>query len=255
MASTLRQMVFMQRHRFLLAFFFVVSSVPPAQAQQILAVVSSANSQPLISPNSLATIYGSNLAQGTASAPPSAAKALPTALAGASVSIGGETAPLLYVSPQQIDFLVPANTPIGAATVIVKLLNSEQSTDGNASVALVAPGLFTVPCLRPSRGAVLNGVTYSLEPFQTVTSQNPAPARRTACESVQFVGFGRRSNASNRSPRSEQHQLYGHNQTGAVYRQPADFRKHGSLRKFQRAARCPSAGLVALTFRRGGAGA
>src|SRR5580704_7417625 len=184
----------MQRLRFVLAFLLVVASFSTATAQQILSVVSSANSQPLISPNSLATIYGANLAQGTASAPASAAKALPTALAGTSVSVGGETAPLLYVSPQQINFLVPANIPIGAATIIVKLLNSEQSASGNASVALVAPGLFTVPCLRPSRGAILNGVTYSLEPFQTVTSQNPSADKRTR---LSLFGTGLRYGAPN----------------------------------------------------------
>src|SRR5271154_5861285 len=126
--------------QFSTGFFLVASSfVFPLNGQQILSVVSSANNQPVISPNSLATIYGSSLAQGTASAPTNAANSLPNSLEGVSVSIGGETAQLLYVSPQQINFLVPANTAIGDATVIVKLLDAQQSVSGTASVALVAP--------------------------------------------------------------------------------------------------------------------
>jgi trimeric autotransporter adhesin len=168
------------RLRFPLAGFLAASSfLVQLDGQQISAVVSAANNQPTISPNSLGTIFGTGLAKGTASAQPDSSGSLPTAIGGTSVSIGGHTAQLIYVSPQQINFLVPSDTPLGPTTVTVKLADTSSPASGSVSVTSVSPGLFTIPCLRPSRGAVLNGVTYALEPFQTITSQNAIPDKRT----------------------------------------------------------------------------
>ncbi|HTC36045.1 MAG TPA: hypothetical protein VK724_21885 [Bryobacteraceae bacterium] len=159
--------------------FIAACGLFPLDGQQVLSVVSAANNQPIISPNSLATIYGANLAQGTAAAQMDGNGALPTAIGGTSVSIGGQTAQLLYVSPSQINLLVPSTTPLGTATVSVTSPISQTAATGTVPVALTAPGVFTLPCLRASRGAVLNGVTYSPEPFQATTSQNAIPDKRT----------------------------------------------------------------------------
>jgi trimeric autotransporter adhesin len=160
-------------------YFIAGCCLSPLHGQQILSVVSAANNQPVISPNSLATIYGANLAQGAASAQVDASGALPTAIGGTSVSIAGKPAQLVYVSPSQINLLVPSNTPLGSATISVSSPNSQTAATGTVPVALTSPGLFTIPCLRPSRGAVLNGVTFSPEPFQATTSQNAIPDKRT----------------------------------------------------------------------------
>src|SRR5580693_7333696 len=162
-------------------FMYLVAAcfLSPLHGQQILSVVSAANNQPSISPNSLATIYGANLAQGAASAQMNGSGALPTAIGGTSVSIGGKPAQLLYVSPSQINLLVPSNTPVGSAAVSVTSPISQTAAAGTVPVALTSPGVFTLPCLRPSRGAVLNGVTFSPEPFQATTSQNGIPDKRT----------------------------------------------------------------------------
>jgi trimeric autotransporter adhesin len=173
-------------------FIFLAAAaclLSPLHGQQILSVVSAANNEPLISPNSLATIYGANLAQGAAAAQMNASGALPNALGGTSVSIGGKPAQLLYVSPSQINFLVPSNTPLGSATVSVTSPNSQTAATGTVPVGLTSPGLFTLPCLRPSRGAVLNSVTFSPEPFQATTSQNAVPDKRTR---LSFFGTGLR---------------------------------------------------------------
>ena len=157
------------RMRVIFSIYFIAACcLWPLHGQQLLSVVSAANNQPVISPNSLATIYGANLAQGAASAQMDASGALPTAIGGTSVSIGGKPAQLLYVSPSQINLLVPSNTPLGSAAVSVSSPASQTAATGTVPVALTAPGLFTLPCLRPSRGAVLNGVTFSPEPFQEI---------------------------------------------------------------------------------------
>ncbi len=168
------------RMRFCFFIYFTAACcLLPLHGQQVLSVVSAANNQPSISPNSLATIYGANLAQGAASAQMDASGALPTAIGGTSVSIGGKPAQLLYVSPSQSNVLVPSTTPLGTATVSVTSPISQTAATGTVPVTLTSPGVFTLPCLRPSRGAVLNGVTFSLEPFQATTAQNAVPDKRT----------------------------------------------------------------------------
>jgi uncharacterized protein (TIGR03437 family) len=168
------------RMRVIFSIYFIAACcLWPLHGQQLLSVVSAANNQPVISPNSLATIYGVNLASGAASAQMDAGGALPTAIGGTSVSIGGKPAQLFYVSPSQINVVVPSTTPLGRATVSVTSPISQTAAAATIPVALISPGVFTLPCLRPSRGAVLNGVTFSPEPFQATTSQNGIPDKRT----------------------------------------------------------------------------
>jgi len=72
---------------------------------------------------------------------------LPTTLGGTSVKVrdsaGAERlAPLFFVSPGQINFLIPAGTALGAATVIVTSSTGAVST-GTIQVVAVAPSLFS----------------------------------------------------------------------------------------------------------------
>ncbi|MCW5983126.1 MAG: hypothetical protein KIT09_33865 [Bryobacteraceae bacterium] len=60
-----------------------------------------------VTPGSLVSIFGANLALATESA---SGFPLPTALAGSSVSVNGIPAPLLYVSPAQINLQLPSQT-------------------------------------------------------------------------------------------------------------------------------------------------
>jgi len=161
--------------------------VSPLEGQPTIAIVSAANNQAVIAPNSLGTIYGTNLAPGVAYGQLGANGLLPVTLAGVGVSIDGLAAPLLYVSPQQINFLVPANTPLGTAQVDVSPASAQAAISGSVQVAAVSPGLFTLPCLRPSRAAAQNAVTYSPEPFDALTAQNGIPDKRTR---LSFFGTG-----------------------------------------------------------------
>ena len=96
-----------------------------------------------IAPGSLATANGQNLATGTAAA----SGALTTSLSGATVSIvdgqGATTqARLLSVSPNQIEFVVPATAALGTAQVIVNNGSTTQ-TANNVQISETSPGLFT----------------------------------------------------------------------------------------------------------------
>jgi uncharacterized protein (TIGR03437 family) len=109
------------------------------------SVVSAATGSSTVSPESIASYYGTNLASDTAQ--PSTLP-LPTTLAGASIQVqdsAGATrsAPLFYVSPTQINFEVPAGTAVGVAKFTVTNSSNATVAMSTANVQNVAPGLFT----------------------------------------------------------------------------------------------------------------
>ena len=110
----------------------------------LLSVVSAATlSGPSVSPDSIASIIGSSLADG-----PVAAAGLPVAtLSDVNVSLvdstGSELPALLYyVSPAQVNFVVPAGVAPGPALVRV-LRKGAVAASGTVAIDAVAPGLFS----------------------------------------------------------------------------------------------------------------
>src|SRR5215471_19555362 len=105
--------------------------------------VSAASGMPVIAPDSLASIFGSNLAASTASAP----APYPTDLGGISVQVvdsagNSQQAPLLYVSPKQINFLMPSGMAEGLTTL--NLIGAAgMMGSGMVQNQNVAPALFT----------------------------------------------------------------------------------------------------------------
>src|SRR5579883_3556186 len=85
------------------ALFFFSATLAPAQPV-VTAVLNSASSNEMISPGCWISIYGTNLAGKPAQA---ASVPLPKSLGGSSVTVDGKAALLNYVSPQQINALVP----------------------------------------------------------------------------------------------------------------------------------------------------
>ncbi|HSW49438.1 MAG TPA: SBBP repeat-containing protein, partial [Bryobacteraceae bacterium] len=96
-------------------------------------------------PDSIVAGYGPEMSPVTQSAP--AGQPLPMSLAGVSVTVADSRgaprdAPLFFVSAGQINYLLPAGTASGLATVTVK--NGAQVVNyGLLDVEPVAPGLFT----------------------------------------------------------------------------------------------------------------
>ena len=109
------------------------------------SVVSAATGGSTVSPESIASYYGTNLASDTAEPK---TLPLPTTLAGISVQVqdsAGATRPalLFYASPTQINFEVPAGTAVGVAKFTVTNSSNAAVATGTANVQNVAPGLFT----------------------------------------------------------------------------------------------------------------
>jgi uncharacterized protein (TIGR03437 family) len=96
-------------------------------------IVNAADNRPgPLAPNTLASLYGVRLSYVTAAMTPNdiLGGVLPTVLPGTGVhvTVGNLPATIYYVSPDQINFLVPANLLPAASTVQVVL-------DGRASCA------------------------------------------------------------------------------------------------------------------------
>lgn len=127
-----------------------------------------AQSARTLAPGELFTIFGSNLAKVTSSLAGWSGKTIPSSLNGVKVTIGGKTAPLLYVSPNQVNAQVPFDTPAGAQMVVVDNGNGA-STALSITVASASPAIFTL-----SDGAT--GIVVKAADFSLVTADNRAKA-------------------------------------------------------------------------------
>jgi uncharacterized protein (TIGR03437 family) len=135
----------------------------------------------LLAPNAIMTEFGNNLTTGTAS-PTGDASSLPTVLANTTVTVQdskgvARLAQLFYVSPTQINYLVPADTALGVARVSVTAPNGVTSVLVN--VISTAPGLFTTSTsgLAAGGGILVEGLNQSAF---NLTYTDPASGAVTA---------------------------------------------------------------------------
>jgi uncharacterized protein (TIGR03437 family) len=110
-----------------------------------VASVSAASfSAAALAPEAIVAAFGESLATSVATAD---TLPLPTTLVGSAVRVRDSNgverlAPLFFVAPAQINYLIPPGTAPGAATISVSSGNGVLSL-GNVSIAPVAPGLFS----------------------------------------------------------------------------------------------------------------
>jgi uncharacterized protein (TIGR03437 family) len=128
------------------------------------------SSQPM-APGSFGTVFGQNLCSQTAAGDWIAPGQLPTSLGGCSVAVNGIPAMLQFVSPGQINFVVPQNLGAGMSTVMVN--NGSQTQSGTMIAGQAGPGVFATNGMGMGEGAMLNGMMWSLGPFSTTTNGQP----------------------------------------------------------------------------------
>jgi uncharacterized protein (TIGR03437 family) len=131
-------------------------------------VVSAASGSSTVACGSIATVYGKTLAAGTITAK---AGALDTRLGGARVQVqdsAGVTrdAPLFFVSPQQVNFLIPVDTVPGTSKFSVVRDDGTTAVATTAPVQAVAPGLFSASA---SGKGVAAALAVQVEPNGTLT--------------------------------------------------------------------------------------
>jgi len=149
-------------YRFLV-FLLLIACRLPAQEVAVVSAASFAEGFP-VAPDSIASAFGENLAPATAAATETP---LPTVLSGVSVTLVDSAGvshlcPLFFVSPGQINFLVPAEVAVGTAEVRVgpaapgvRVEGSAGIPTGEVAIAAVGAGLFTTTELDWMSGFIL----------------------------------------------------------------------------------------------------
>jgi uncharacterized protein (TIGR03437 family) len=166
------------------------TSTSPAVAQSVfgnqLSVTNAAGyNTSHFAPDSIANLWGDHLATTTLSA---TQIPLPTALAGTTVTVVDSAgvnrlAPLFYVSPGQINFVVPDGTAFGLATITVTTSGGVSASTG-VLITYTAPGIFSA-----------NGTGQGVAAAQLVTTHSdgsqsllPSVATYNAAQSA-WVGL------------------------------------------------------------------
>jgi len=142
--------------------FLSLLNDPDAFPKDTAAIVSAASYLPdAAAPEAIVAAFGQQLATETAVA---SSLPLPTELAGTSVRVDGLPAPLFYVSPQQVNFLIPASAQMGV--VAIEITSADGTISRSSSMLTAsAPGLFTANGQghgAPVAMATSDGVSYRL---------------------------------------------------------------------------------------------
>ena len=160
----------MMKNVSLVCLFFLLS-FRTAAAQSIRVVnAASFNASDTLSPNMIISVFGTNLADTTASAKNGAP--LPTSLGGVTLTINGTPALLFYVSPTQVNAIVAPATPPGHSDAVLTSPAGTFTTTINVNAA-APPGIFSLEGSGTHDGAVLNAQTFQGGAFSVNTNNAP----------------------------------------------------------------------------------
>jgi uncharacterized protein (TIGR03437 family) len=124
----------------------------PVVGQGGVVNAASLSREAVVSPGSIVSLFGTNLASTTAQV---TTLPLPAILADTQTLVNNIPAPLLYVSPNQINLQMPPGLSEPTAQVVV-VSGGVPGVPGSITVAPQAPGIFTVTADGTGQGAVLN---------------------------------------------------------------------------------------------------
>jgi uncharacterized protein (TIGR03437 family) len=174
-----------------------IQSTSTSAPAAIVAGVTSASAfgpSTAVAPGSWIEIYGSNLASATrqwATADFSGIKA-PTSLDGTSVTIGGQAAYLSYISPNQVNALVPQTVTPGEQALVVTTRSGSGGefilTVQTTQPGLFAPDAFKVAGKQYAAAATSDGSSYILP--RASVDMPARPARPGEVVTLYGVGFG-----------------------------------------------------------------
>lgn len=151
--------------------------------QTVVANVSAASYTPAIAPDSIVAAFGPGLANMTRSATETP---LPTVLGGVSIKVKDNLgvdrlAPLFFVSPEQVNYQIPAGTSTGSVTVTVERAGISIATQ-TLPVTVIAPGLFAANADGRGEAAAvaLRLDAFGRLTFEPVARFDPATGRMVA---------------------------------------------------------------------------
>jgi uncharacterized protein (TIGR03437 family) len=140
-----------------------------------------------LSPRSIASLYGSNLAGVTSvadSAPP-----LPFSLGGTTMTVAGNPVPFFFVSPNQINFQVPFVPITGPTAVQVTITTGLLSTTTTLTLTPYSPALFAINQGGTGQAAALISGTAAIA-APSGAFPGSRPAKRGEPVSLYGTGLG-----------------------------------------------------------------
>jgi uncharacterized protein (TIGR03437 family) len=140
---------------------YLASTIPRAQFGTATVFNAASQVATRVAPGGIATIRGSALAFRTLTA---ISTDLSLELAGTTVKINGEKARLINVSPEEVVFVVPDGLADGPAEFVVTNRDGFESK-ATATIAAVAPGIFTVASNGEGEVVALDSDTQLAAPF------------------------------------------------------------------------------------------
>jgi uncharacterized protein (TIGR03437 family) len=167
------------------AIVLKISSGPATPG--IISVLNGASNEPGIVPGSLATLYGSTLSTVTDSWDKYIVDGkYPTTFDGVTLTVGGKPAYLSYITPAQINFIVP---DVGSGTQQVVVKNSAGTSAAfDATVHSTGPAFFLWPNNQPV--ATLFPSYALLAESGTFAGATTAPAKPGDVVVLWGTGFG-----------------------------------------------------------------
>ncbi len=149
-------------------------AAPPRPSFGALTVINGASfgrepaTTKAVAPDSIAIATGAALANSTEQSQKLSNGTFPTNVGGTTVTVNGRAAEIFFVSPSQVNFLVPPQTEIGAADVVVT--NSENfASRGSVAILRAAPGVFTKSGDGAGPGIILTSDSLQEGPFDPTT--------------------------------------------------------------------------------------
>jgi uncharacterized protein (TIGR03437 family) len=137
-----------------------------APTTQTVRTVNAGNYFQTVSPDSIVSTFGDQFTPATASA---SSVPLPTSLGGVTVTVNDIAAQILFVSPAQVNYIVPSN--VGTGTAMVKVsYNGALLGTGTVAVDNVSPSAFTTSANGQGVAAALT--TFDGATYQPVSNTN-----------------------------------------------------------------------------------
>ena len=172
----------------------VFDDTPVIRTSQGVQTASGYGGFPSIAPATWVEIFGTNLANVVTqqwSGDDFKGNDAPTSVAGTSVTIGGQSAFISYVSPVQVNAQVPSNIATGLQPVVVSTpggISAPFSVQVNLTEpGMLAPGVFKLVSGQYIDSLFLDGKTWVLPPGSVagVPSQRAKPG-----DTIVFYGIG-----------------------------------------------------------------
>ena len=144
---------------------------PPVVAPGGVLNAASYQLQGSLAPGSLVSIFGTQLAQGSVSAP---GLPLTTTLGGTTVTIAGRPLPLLFAGPTQLNAMIPFDLPINASHQVVVQRGVTLSNPETVGVLSSQSGVFTKDLTGKGTAIVVKVAADGTQSI--VAADNPAHA-------------------------------------------------------------------------------